>query len=266
MDEWIRSHVEDVPANTLAFCGDIFAGKTMLDVGCGEMLSCFGLLDSGVRSIVGLDVSEKPADFLDRIAGRIRENGHHVANDYKNRLSYTTYNGTEFPFSNGVFDIVFSWSAFEHIDDVRAVLREMHRVLHPEGTAFVQVDPWFPSRNGSHLAEWVEQPFFHLVQRDAWVWVQLQEFVTANPGADRDFITKYMFNEYRALNRISSCDFYSAVRDSGFIVKKARIMTHDEDLSDAPVGVTFSDLMIRGTMMVLKKGGVFASLDRIQQL
>ena len=141
MDEWIRAHHEDVPQQTRQFCGDVFAGRHMLDVGCGEMLSSFGLLDLGLASLSGIDIDPRPDEWKAQIAGRIANNGHALPYDWESRLDYIRYDGENFPLTDGSIDIAFSWSAFEHIDNPRVVLREMHRVLRDEGFAFVQVYP-----------------------------------------------------------------------------------------------------------------------------
>lgn len=107
---------------------------------------------------MGLDIDDHPAGALENVAAKIAGEGLNVPGDYAKRLSYMCYGGTEFPFENSAFDFIFSWSAFEHILDMDAVLRGMHRVLRPGGHAFVQVSPWYGSRQGNHLTGYIEQP------------------------------------------------------------------------------------------------------------
>lgn len=255
MDEWIRSHVIEAPQRTRDFCGDLMKGARVLNVGCGEMLMDLGLIGQGAASIMGLDVHDKPGDWLETLANKVRRERIDFPRDYARRLAYTRYDGRVFPFENASFDVVFSWSAFEHIADIDAVLREMHRVLRPDGAAFVQVFPWHGSRYGSHLDGWIKQPFFHHVEDHQWVHDRLQEAALERPEGERPFITNYMFSEYVSLNRKSCNDFYEAARDAGFVIAKARVGAYDEDLTHAPRGVAFHDLMIGETMMLMRKGG-----------
>ncbi len=62
-----------------------------------------------------------------------------------------------------------------------------------------------------------------------------------------------MFKEYSNLNQYSADRFYRQVLKSGLKVVKAQIISHDLDLSQAPSDLQFSELMICGTKMLLKK-------------
>ena len=252
MSDWIRSHVIDVPNEVTEFCGDLLRGARVLNVGCGEMLTDLGLLGLGPKMITGLDVTSKGDDWLEVVAHKVQAAGIDFSSDYRERIAFTMYDGVNFPFENGSFDIIFSWSAFEHVLDVPQVLREMRRVLAPGGQVFIQVFPWYHSRLGSHLTDYIIEPFFQTKRSSEWVKDQLSAYVAATTGADPDFILKYMAAEYESLNRMSPSQFYKDVVDAGFIVTKARLIAYDEDLSHAPADVAFSDLMIGGTVMLLK--------------
>jgi|ERR1017187_227188 SAM-dependent methyltransferase len=250
-EEWIRSHYYDVPQQTVEFCGDI-AGKCVLNLGCGEMLTDVGLLNKGVKRIVGLDLHEKPAQYLEDVVEKLRRHGIAPPDDYGSRIAYRWYGGTAFPFDDGEFDLVFSWSAFEHVHDVPAVLSEIRRVLSADGCAFVQVYPWYHSFAGSHLSDFIREPYFHLTRQSDWVRGQLEQYLAEHP-ADRDFVLDEMYQAYLSLNRYSANRFYRDVVAAGFRVVKARLITYDLDLSEAPPNADFSDLMICGTMMLARK-------------
>lgn len=250
--EWIRAHYQQVPDETREFCGDL-AGKSLLNLGCGEMLTDFGLLRLGVKQIQGLDVTDKPADHLQTVASKLQLHGIAPDPDYKSRILYQRYDGEKFPFRDGEFDFVFSWSAFEHIANVPAVLSEVFRVLRDDGRAFIQVYPWYHAPAGSHLTDYISEPYFHLRRTPDWVRERLELQAAANP-ANAPFIREYLYGEYLSLNRYSANQFYRAVLAAGFKVVKARIIHSDANLSDAPPDVDFSDLMIGGTKMLLAKG------------
>jgi SAM-dependent methyltransferase len=54
-------------------------------------------------------------------------------------------------FESGQFDLIMSLSTFEHFFDGARVLREMHRVLRPGGSALISFQPVWTSSYGHHL-------------------------------------------------------------------------------------------------------------------
>lgn len=56
--------------------------------------------------------------------------------------SVHSFNNIPWPFAGNSFDLVFLNHALEHVDDVVAVMNEVHRVLRPGGRAVIQV-PYF---------------------------------------------------------------------------------------------------------------------------
>jgi SAM-dependent methyltransferase len=261
-DAWVRSHYYDVPNETVEFCQDL-AGTTILNVGCGEMLSDFGLLNCNVRHITGLDLDEKPSDHLEAAAKKLRGYQINPPADYRKRLTYKRYDGARFPFEDRQFDFVFSWSAFEHVKNVYEVLLEIHRVLSDDGSVFIQVYPWYHCFAGSHLTDYIREPYFHLKRDADWVRQEVSKCASEQP-AKSEFL-KYMLSEYTKLNHYSANDFYKDVTKVGFKVIKAKLISYDLDLSDAPEGPDFSSLMICGTKMLLKKKTVL-SPERLDEL
>jgi SAM-dependent methyltransferase len=50
--------------------------------------------------------------------------------------------GIHLPFNTNTFDIITAWHVIEHLKDVRAALREWHRVLKPDGLLIIETpDP-----------------------------------------------------------------------------------------------------------------------------
>jgi SAM-dependent methyltransferase len=247
---WIRSHYFSVPETIAYFCGDL-SGARVLDVGCGEMLSDFGLLPFGVQHVTGLDLANKLRLDFRSLRDRIQNQGIPIADDYDRRLEYVGYDGRQFPFADGTFDVVVSWSAFEHVGDVPQVLREIKRVVCPGGRVFLQVSPWYHSLHGSHLIDFIKEPYFHLKRPDEWVWQKLNEYVAENPE-QRDFLLGHMWNEYQTLNKYSANRFYADVIATGFTVEKTVTVTYEQNLAEAPKDIPLSDLMIYETKMLLR--------------
>lgn len=93
----------------------------LLDAGCGKMpYKKFILANSQVKAYVGLDIAS--AKVYDA----------HVKPDY-------TWDGRVMPFENAVFDSAFATEVLEHCPDPELFLREVHRVLKPNGVFFFTV-------------------------------------------------------------------------------------------------------------------------------
>ena len=95
---------------------EFFAGKAVLDVGCGPRGS-LEWCDTSVR--VGLDP----------LSVRYLELG--VA---AHGMDYVAAGAESMPLRTESFDIVTSMNSLDHVDDLDATIAEMVRVLRPEGT------------------------------------------------------------------------------------------------------------------------------------
>jgi ubiquinone/menaquinone biosynthesis C-methylase UbiE len=95
------------------------ARPVILDVGCGTGSILHAARERGWTAM-GVDVST-------RAVAECREQGWdcHVVQ------------GVQLPFEDCSFDVLTSWSVIEHVPDVRATLREWHRVLRPGGIVAV---------------------------------------------------------------------------------------------------------------------------------
>ena len=245
----MMSHLDDVPNQTLKFCS--LSDLTVLDLGCGDMLADFGLLVRGPRHITGLDVWKHESSIVEHAASRIRDAGLPLPKDYASKISYVPYDGLIFPFEANQFDLVFSWSAFEHIPDVPQALNEIRRVVKPEGRVFLQVYPWFPSFWGSHLTDYVDEPFFHLNRPLDWVHEQLQKYARSHPD-NADFVLGHMWKEYQTLNKHSANMFLADVIKAGFCIERMEAILRLEHLESVPTGVSVGDVMAAGTYLLLR--------------
>jgi SAM-dependent methyltransferase len=256
-DFWIRSHYFAIPEMIAYFCGDM-RGCRVLDVGCGEMLSNFGLLPMEVEHVTGLDMmgaARGGSLDLEQVCRRLQQQNIAVSPRYTEALRYVEYDGITFPFEDGSFDIVVSWSAFEHIADVPRVLREIRRVCRHDGRVFIQVCPWYHCLQGSHLTDYISEPYFHLKRPPEWVWQKLNEYASQHPEK-RDFVLGHMWREYQTLNRYSANRFHADAIAAGFLIEKAIVITYEQNLSQAPPDIPLDELMVYETKMLLRKTDV----------
>lgn len=94
------------------------AGKRVLDIACGTGYG-IGLLQKTARFVCGVDID---AEAAVQARSECAENSSVILGD-----------GLRLPFETGSFDVVTSFETIEHLHDRPGFLRELERVLVPEG-------------------------------------------------------------------------------------------------------------------------------------
>jgi SAM-dependent methyltransferase len=104
-------------------------GRVFLEVGCNWGRWCVSAARRGY-SVVGVDPS------LDAIRA-----ARHVAEQLGVDATYLVADARHLPFADASFDVVFSYSVFQHFakDDALASFAEIGRVLQPGGRSLVQM-------------------------------------------------------------------------------------------------------------------------------
>lgn len=105
--------------------GKSFMGKTVLDVGCGTGVSAFIVLKHGAQKVVCGDISEY---MLNKCENKAEELGYN-----NGQIEYIKLDSDSLPFENDSFDIVISSMLLGLVPNQEKVIKEMVRVLKPEG-------------------------------------------------------------------------------------------------------------------------------------
>ena len=100
-----------------------------------------------------------------------------------------------FAFKKSKFDIVFCINAFEHIPNPEHALLEIHRALKSGGYAFISFIPVYYCDTGSHMIDFISEPWAHLRYNEEDYIRKLREASGGN---------EYFVNEFKhGLNRLS---------------------------------------------------------------
>ena len=112
------------------------SGMRILDCGCGPGTITLGLATAVAPGrAVGIDLEPTMIERARRLADQSA-----VQN-----VDFKVANICEIPFENDEFDVVFSSSVTEHLSDPVRALREVRRVVRPDGLAAVVKTEWsFP--------------------------------------------------------------------------------------------------------------------------
>jgi len=149
------------------------------------------------------------------------------------------------PAEDASFDLVYSWSAFEHIGDPVGVLREIRRIIRPGGVFFLQLWPFYHSAKGSHLWDWFEQDFHHLLAGER----EIVEQMRASDRHDGGW-TEYMAREFEQLNRVTLGELQRAVLTAGFDVRRLELLSSTVLLTPELARYSWSDLGIGGIKLL----------------
>jgi len=126
-DKKIRPHT-DYPNKMCSYLFDRFnmqKGQTLLDLGCGRGDFAKAFKNAGLL-VKGLDLQKSSADILEGI-----------------EVFYVNFEHDKFPFKDESFDVVFSKSVIEHIQDPEHFTKETMRILKPGGKIVTMTPDWY---------------------------------------------------------------------------------------------------------------------------
>lgn len=143
-------------------------GFDLLDCGCGPGTITAGLALAVVPGrVVGIDVGESQIALATA----------HAARQGLHRTEFKVGNVYQLPFDEAAFDAVFAHAVFEHLSDPIRALREIRRVLKPEGVVGVCSPDW-----GGFLIS----PAPPALEEAITFYKQLQTQNGGNPNAGRE--------------------------------------------------------------------------------
>ena len=112
---------------------DQFAGKRLLEVGCGMGTDLLQFARAGA-DVTGVDLTPRSV-----------ETSRHHLRLYEQTGDFALTDAERLPFADESFDVVYSNGVLHHTPDTAGAVREVHRVLRPGGLARVMLyhrDSW----------------------------------------------------------------------------------------------------------------------------
>ena len=130
----LRAIVERTPRRIMqqhlaryAFASEYAKGKdTVLDIACGSGYGVDIMAKAGAKQVFGVDIDPEAVNFANAQYGR-------------EGVSFRQGDGASIPFEDNHFDVVTSFETIEHLLDTKAFVRELSRVVKPEGALIISV-------------------------------------------------------------------------------------------------------------------------------
>jgi len=108
-----------------ALAKKISAGKTVLDIACGEGYGTY-LISEAAKFVYGVDIDAATIEHAEKKYGQIKEN-----------ISFKFGSTSNIPLDDATVDIVISFETIEHHDKHQEMMKEIKRVLKKDGILLV---------------------------------------------------------------------------------------------------------------------------------
>jgi SAM-dependent methyltransferase len=241
---WFAEHYDGAAQEVIDFIeadGIQLKGKVVADVGSGD-----GLIDLGFvakarpAKLIGFDPRPTDVDALRRSASAA---GIEEPFPDAETLAFVQSRPDFLPAPGETFDVVFTWSVFEHVSEPVLMFQEIHRILKPDGVLFLQLWPFYSSQHGGHAWMTIPEPFAHL-RRSPF---DMEQTLRGRQGTDA---TRTADDEFRSLNRITLDSLQRALLLAHLRVAKVAVIG---DVLHVPLEVAhepLSDLAIAGVKLL----------------
>jgi len=194
--------------------------NTIIDFGCGHGIKALSIaLRNPDKEVVGVDITDafkKAKEFASSQLGI----------DLPGNLSFRKIMPGQSLRDFASPNLIYSWSVLEHIQKnlLEKIIHDMNESLSPNGLVFTQIAPLYYSPYGSHLREYIKQPWGHL-SMDYHTIKQITEngFGDILEETDKNK-RKWMFDNYTRLNKITAEELTDYFVNAGFGFKGRKII------------------------------------------
>jgi 2-polyprenyl-3-methyl-5-hydroxy-6-metoxy-1,4-benzoquinol methylase len=176
-----------------------FAGKTVLDIGCGMGSMAAEAAQQGAAKVVGIDLEVRMAE--EQIARRFA--------DVADRIELVTTAGDLEEIAGRGFDLVISKDAFEHYPEPETFVPRITRFVAPGGELAIGFSPLWKSPQGGHIYFMTKVPWAHLMFSEQTIMAERKRF---RPDEEAE-----TFEEVRGgLNKMTYARFRGLMAETGF--------------------------------------------------
>ncbi len=161
---------------------EMFAGKTVLDIGCGAAGKSLYYASKGAQKVYGVDIVEHYKEESEKLAA---EKG--LSDKFEFRLG----DAAKLDFEDKTFDTIIMNDSMEHVAEPEKVLAECYRVLKDDGKLFVNFSPYYHPY-GAHLSDVIGFPWVHMFFSEETLIAAYKDLIADMP--DKDMRIKFRFS------------------------------------------------------------------------
>jgi ubiquinone/menaquinone biosynthesis C-methylase UbiE len=155
--------------------------KTIMDFGCGIGTSLFEYAQKYPQhNFIGLNVSPKQINIAKKTL---------LKKNLKN-VKFVLYNGTKLPFSNEIFDVIYSFEAFCHVEDKNNMFSQFYKKLNKGGILL--------------LTDWNLSPKAH----NLYYNLQIPKVISCINGVNKNLAIPSMYSIDKYENMLTKIGFF----------------------------------------------------------
>lgn len=197
---------------------ELFAGRDVLDLGCGWGGRPVRWLEVGANTVCGVEVSETQVSLAREFAKE---------KHLEERARFLIGVGEAIPCQDETFDLVVMNDVMEHVETPERVVAECHRVLRPGGRFATVFPPYYDVFGGSHLHGYATSvPGLNLLFTTRALKGATRRLF-AEQGVDhRPFMREAPTDKLWNMNGLTVSGFEAIVERSPFEVEQLWLMGH----------------------------------------
>jgi SAM-dependent methyltransferase len=197
--------------------GDLFAGRRVLDFGCGHGAEAVAAAQLGAEHLFGIDIQEHRLEAARQFA---REAGVDDRCVFFNAATQSD----EIAQLAGTIDCAYSIDSFEHYSRPDLILAQLHELLAPGGWLLISFGPPWKNPYGCHARYFCRCPWIHLLFAE--------ETILAVRALYRDDGAQRFEDVEGGLNRMTLARFLELIAASPF---------HLDHFQPVPLSTRFLD-------------------------
>lgn len=213
----------------------------ILDFGCGEGITGLALvLKYGARRVEGIDIMPDPERCLPAATAQLG------LQELPDNLILRRVQPGQLGSADAKFDLVYSWSAFEHVDEslLRETIGLIRSAMKQRGLLFIQIAPLFYSAEGSHLHAKLKEPWAHLLHQHSVLYEKLAAAVPDHAELAG------LWSTFRTLNKITASELLALLQESGFQVLRTH-STKDNFIPPRRLTAIFREEILTANQIVV---------------